>query len=220
MTRPKKMNTRPEPSPLPATPAGLLERFKDFPAIDVIERRLLDPNDPGSLPILLQDEADQCCVNSDHQNKLRAGATTCHLCHKPTRRWYVRFCNTSQEGRWAQIRAKGYVPVELRELKDEQDVADLVKNKEASGSVYVRRGDRGQEVLVKMPLELYNEIKRRQRATRASALSSRAKMQDDLAESAGRELGDEAGQMIHDGEIRVESMKRSRTTLAEEASGE
>jgi hypothetical protein len=201
-------------------PTDLLERFKDFPAIDVIERRFNDPNDPGSLPIFLKDEANGCCVNSDHQNKLKAGATTCHLCKQPARKWYVRFTNTQQEGRWAQIRAKGYVPVELDELKDEQDVADLVKNKESSGKVFVRRGDRGQEVLVKMPLELYNEIKRRQRAQREQAFSSRSKMQADLAESAGREIGDEAGQLIHDGEIRVESMKRTHTTLAEEAGGD
>lgn len=217
MARPKKLNVR-TPAPVKlADPSDLVARFKDFPGISVIERRLNDPNDPGSLPILLKDEAQGCCVNTDHQNKLKAGATHCHLCKRPARKWYVRFANTSQEGRWAQIRSKGYVPVEVAELKDEQDVADLIHKTEATGQTYVRRGDRGQEVLVKMPLELYNEIKRRQRAQREAALGSKAKMQADLAESAGSELGDEAGQMIHDGEIRVESMTRERTTYGREA---
>lgn len=186
---------------------ALLERFKDFPAIDIISRRFNDPNDPGSMPILLHDEDRNACVNSDHQNKIRAGATTCHLCKRPVRLWYVRFINTSQENRWSQIRAKGYVPVLVSELYDEQDVSDLVKS---GNDKYVRRGDRGQEILVKMPLELYMEIKKRQREMRKKDSLSARKVRRDLAEAAGRELGDEAGQTIHEGGIQVESFKSSR----------
>lgn len=202
------------PKPVAANPNAILERFKDFPAIDIIARRFSDPNDPGSLPILLADEDRQSCVNSDHQNRLRPGATVCHLCKKPARVWYVRFTNTSQENRWSQIRTKGYVPVEIKELKDEQDVADLVKS---GTDKYVRRGDRGQEILVKMPLELYNEIKRLQREKRRVDSKSMKKLRGELAEAAGRELGSEAGDVIHDGGIKVESFKASRSTLAEEA---
>lgn len=199
--------------PVPATNTAILERFKDFPAIDLIARRFNDPNDPGSLPILLDEEDRNCCINSDHQYRLKPGATVCHLCKKPARIWYVRWTNTSQENRWSQIKSKGYVPVLISELKDEQDVADLVK---ATSDKYVRRGDRGQEVLVKMPLEIYNEIKLLQRARRRKDALSYKKLKADLAESAGQELGDEAGQSIHNGGIQIESMKTSKSTLSEE----
>lgn len=199
-------------TPVAAKPDALLERFKDFAAFDILSRRFNDPSDPGSLPILLKGEDANCCINSDHHNKLRTGSTVCHLCKKPTRQWYVRWCNTSQEGRWSQMRAKAYVAVEVRELKDEQDVSDLVKTDQL-----VRRGDRGQEVLMKMPLEAYILIKRRERAKRAGQQLSSKHLRNELAEAAGRELGDEAGTMLHDGDIKIESMSRRKATLAEES---
>lgn len=201
--------------PSPVDPDAMLAKFKDYPAIDVITRRFSDPNDPGSLPILLKDESTHACHNSDHQNALRAGDVTCRYCRKPVRVWHVRYFNLAQEGRNAQMRAKGYVSVEIKELKDSDDVSDLYRSDKDN---FVRRGDRGQEILGKIPLELYNEIKRRQAAILASRSDSKQALQDDLAEAAGAGLGDEAGQRIADGEIKVESMKRVKTTLEEEAS--
>lgn len=215
-------------------PVGLLERFKDYPAIEVITRRFNDPTDPGSLPILLKDEDAHCCTDTGHQDLLPSGATVCPIralipdeinkprrtgprCGKPVRVWYVRWVNVTWEGRWAAIKAKGYVPVEIADLKDEQDVADLVRQPESGGQLYVRRGDRGQEILCKMPLELFTYIKRQQRDAYAKRNNSKKAMVSDLAEAAGAELGDEAGQTIHDGGIRVESMKRTKTTLGEES---
>lgn len=192
----------------------LLERFKDFPKIDVISRRFENPNDPGTLPILLKDEDAHCCINSEHQNRLRFGATVCHLCKQPVQKWHKRWFNLSQEGRKAQMRSKGYEPVKVSELSDADDVSDIYRSKDDE---YVRRGDSGKEMLGKMPLELYFEIKRRQQALRAKRASSKRFLKDDLAEHAGRELGSEAGDMIHDGDISVESMTRSRSTLREEA---
>lgn len=191
----------------------LLARFKDFPAIDVISRRFNDPNDPGSLPILLKDESANCCTSTDHQQRMKAGSPVCSICKQPARKWYVRWFNLAQEGRNAQMRGKGYVQVEVKDLQDSDDVSDLFTGKDT----YVRRGDRGQEILGKQPLELYLEIKRRQRATRnADAISAR-KVRSGLAEAAGSDLGDEAGQSIHDGAIQVESMTRHKTTLGAEA---
>lgn len=203
----------------PINKEALLEKFKDYAAIDVITRRFLDPNDPGSMPILLHDEDTHACVDTHHQFRLKENATRCQFCQKPLRKWTVRWVNTSIEGRWGQIRAKGYVPVEVKELKDEQDVADLVRRTEEDSSVYVRRGDRGQEVLCKMPMELYQYLKRSQRETQRTRNNSKRQQVAELAEAAGSELGDEAGQMIHDGGIRVEMMKRTHTTVADEAAG-
>jgi hypothetical protein len=206
--------------PPPTDRAAMLERWKDFPAIDVVERRFNDPNDPGSLPILLKDEDPYCCVNSDHQNQLKPGQTTCRLCKQPARRWYVRYVNTSQPGRWSAMRSKGYVPVEVADLRDEQDVADLVKQKEGdTGKIFVRRGDRGQEVLVKQPLEIYTERKRLEREARIARERSARKRREDRAEALGQALGDEAGQAAYDGAIKEESFTTHKTTLAEEASG-
>ena len=39
-----------------AAPSALAEAFADFPTIDVLERRLLDPSGPASLAIRLIDE--------------------------------------------------------------------------------------------------------------------------------------------------------------------
>lgn len=197
-------------------PAAIAERFKDFASIDVLTRRFSDPSDPGSLPILLNDEQPESCVNSDHMNRLKPGAATCHLCRKPARKWYVRWFNLASEGRNGQMRAKGYVGVEVKELQDSGDIADLYADR-TDRDRYVRRGDNGKELLAKIPLEAYNFIKGRQRdAWNARAMSGK-QIKKDLAEAAGVELGDEAGQSIHDGDIKIEKMTRSHTTLGDEA---
>jgi hypothetical protein len=195
---------------------ALAERLKAFPAIDVLTRRFSDPNDPGSLPILLTDEDPHACTNSDHINKLKPGATACHLCKpkRPARIWYVRWFNLAAEGRNAQMKSKGYIPVTIKELQDAGDVADLY---ESTKDKIVRRGDRGQEVLAKMPLEAYTYVKGVQRAAWNARLMNKKNVRADLAEAAGAELGDEAGQSIHDGMIQVESITRSKTTLGDEA---
>lgn len=200
--------------PPPPDPDELLARFKDFPAIDVISRRFNDPNDPGSLPILLKDEDPHCCTNTSHQQRLKSGATICALCKHPARKWYVRYFNLAQEGRNAQMRGKGYVAVEIKELQDSDDISDLYRS---SKDTFVRRGDRGQELLGKQPLALFLEIKRRQRVHRMQQAMSATQLRSDLAESAGSALGDEAGQSFKDGAIRVESMTRHTTTLGDEA---
>jgi hypothetical protein len=197
-------------------PVAIAERFKDFPNIDVLSRRFNDPNEPGSLPILLKDEPAHACVNSEHMNRLKPGAVTCHLCKQPARKWYVRWFNLGMEGRNAQMRSKGYIGVEVKELRDSGDVADLYSDRSDKDTL-VRRGDRGQELLAKIPLEAYNYIKGRQRdAWNARAMSGK-RLKQDLAEAAGAELGDEAGQTISDGGIKIEKMTRSKTTLGDEA---
>lgn len=204
-------------TPATATIADLAERFKDYEAINLISRQLAAPGDPGSLPILLADEKTDACTSSDHIYRLKPGATTCHLCKRPARKWHIRYINTAVDGRWAQIKARGYVPVRLSDLKDREDIADLVKG---TADDYVRRGDTGKEVLMKRPLELHNAVKAAERKTRTSRMTSKATLQNDLAEAAGATFGDQAGSTIHAGGIQVESVTRSRSTLGEEAGAE
>jgi hypothetical protein len=207
------------------TKEKLLEEFKDYAGINVIERRFANPNDPGSLPILLKDEADTCCMSTGHQSKvLSRSQTTCReklpsgaRCGLPVRHWHIYIIDTTADGRWAQMKTKGYVPVLVEELKDTEDVTALVRQKEDNGAVYARRGDRGKEIVMKIPLPLYNQIKADQLTRVNAGLTSKKKLQAELSEGAGRELGDEAGQTIHNGGIQVESLSRSRSTLADEA---
>lgn len=198
----------------------LLARFKDYPAIDVISRRFLDPNLPGSLPILLKDEPDRPCNNTDHQRLLKPGATHCHLCKLPARIWHVHYNNGDIAGKWADKKQKGYIPVLVGELKDQEDVADLVKHAEENGATYVRRGDRGREVLMKIPMPLYTHAKEIEAQKLRNSLKNPKALRADLAERAGAELGDEAGEYIHRGGVQVESMTRERTTLGQEAGEE
>lgn len=207
----------PKARTLDASAADIAERFKDFPAIDVVSRRFLDPNDPGSLPILLKGESPHCCLNSDHQRMLRAAAKTCHQCGKPARLWHIHTCNTAIEGRWAQMKSKGYVPVLIEDLLDTEDVSDLFRQKEDDGKMYVRRGDRGKEITMKQPLEIYNYLKRLQAEKRKGQARSKKFQREELAEVVGAQLGDEAGSAVYSGAISVEMMKHDKTTLEEEA---
>lgn len=181
----------------PITAAGdaaLLDEFKDFEGIKVLERRLTNPDLPGSLPIRLNDEPTYI--------------------QDPTgvkRVWYVRWINGGDEGRSSQVLdGLGYVPVRLEELQNAKMVMGLHKSDDG----IVRRGDRGQEWLAKMPLRLYNEIKRRQHAKRERRERNAKLVKEDLANAAGRELGSEAGDAVHD-DFSV-SITKTRSTYGDE----
>ena len=138
MGRPRKHVDTPKPK------HALIEKYADFEGIAVLERRFENPVTPGTLPIRLKDEPTHI---QDPLGKKR--------------KWYVRWINGQIEGRTSQVTdALGYVPVHLDELQNPQAVTGLSKSDDG----IVRRGDKGQEFLVKMPLELYTEVKARQRS--------------------------------------------------------
>lgn len=174
---------------------ALLEKYKDFPGIKVLERRIDHPDLPGSLPIRLKDEPTYL---QDPQGKKRI--------------WYLRWINGGEAGRFSQVTdAMGYVPVHRDELQNQDAVLGLSDSKDG----IVRRGDKGQEVLVKMPLELYTRIKARQQDARTRRSRNAKLVKQDLANAAGRDLGSEAGDTIHD-EFSVEVRRGKRTTIGEE----
>lgn len=196
------------------TEATLRERFKNFPTLDILERRLADPRDPGSLPILLKDEPTPHCANTDHWYKhtdsVVRGRKTCPSCHLPFRLWYLRWVTAGEEGRWSTMRAKGYIPVETSELSDHDSIASLHRS---DHDTFVRRGDRGQDILAKIPLAFFLEIQRRELAMRKTGQTAR-KTVSALANEAGKTMGSEAGDVV-DG-IKVYQDKRHKSTLAEE----
>jgi len=140
MGRPRKII---DPPAKPKAKNALLEKYADFEGIAVIERRFENPVMPGSLPILLKDEPTYV---QDPQGKKRL--------------WYVRWINGAIPGRTSLVTdALGYVPVRTDELQNPQSVTGLSKSDDG----IVRRGDKGEEWLGKMPLEVYTEVKKRQR---------------------------------------------------------
>lgn len=135
------------------TPAQLRESFADLDAIDVLERRLLNPDADQVLPIRLKDEPDH------HVDPLGT-----------KRRWYLRWFNTSIPNRFHTATASlGYTPVLWPELRDREIVSNPF-----NGSEQVRRGDRGVEVLCKIPMPYYLKFKKQQHDKQAAALQPRA----------------------------------------------
>lgn len=177
---------------------ALLEKYKDFKGIKVLERRLDHPDLPGSLPIRLNDEPEYI---QDPEGKRR--------------KWYLRWINGGEAGRFSQVTdAMGYVPVYRDELQNQDSVLGLAESKDG----IVKRGDKGQEVLVKMPLELYNAIKSRQQQARTRRSRNAKLMKEDLANAAGRSLNSEAGDFVHD-DMSLEVKRGRRTTLGDELEG-
>ena len=209
----------PKAAPVDMTPDSLKEAFGSFPTYELLTRRISDPRDPGSLPILLKDEDPNSCINSEHINSVRPNQTHCKICRKPVRKWFVYWGNTDKEGRWSSLMARGYVPVEVKQLRDEMDVADLVKTVDDQSRVLVRRGDRGKEVLCHVPLVAWLLTKAQARENAKLRSQSATARRDARAEALGRKFGDEAGEYAHHGGIREESFKTERTTLGEEYAG-
>lgn len=179
-----------------AADVALLEKFKDFKGIAVLERRLESPDLPGSIAIRLKDEPTY--LQDPHGKK---------------RIWYLRWINAAEGGRWSTVTdVMGYVPVHRDELQNPEAVVGMASD---SKDGVVRRGDRGQEVLVKMPLELYTAVKSRQQDARTRRSRNAKLVKEDLANAAGASIGSQAGDTIHD-EFSVEVKRGKRTSLGAE----
>jgi hypothetical protein len=103
--------------------------------------------------------------------------------------------------------------VRIEELQNPESVLGASESKDG----IVRRGDRGQEVLVKMPLELYTAIKARQQDLRNRRFRNAQAVKSDLANAAGQSLGDEAGETIQN-DFQL-TLKHHRSTLGDELDG-
>lgn len=102
----------------------------------------------------------------------------------------TRWINTAIAGRLHRAQhSQGWVPVRMTELHNPQQIADLV----ASVDGLVRRGDRGQEVLHKMPVKVYEAIQARKVELR---LQRDRKIREDLAQAAATRYGGEAGDAV------------------------
>jgi hypothetical protein len=137
--------------------------FEGLEALEVLDRRLENPSSPTVLPIRLVDEPTE--LQDPHGKK---------------RRWYLHWFNTSIPNRFhSAVASLGYTPVLWEELQNREIVANAF-----DGSPQVRRGDRGVEVLCKIPLPYYLAIKKKQQAARARTTTPRAMRDEALAAAA------------------------------------
>lgn len=159
--------------------AELKAEFPDYPLIDVFERRALVGLD-ANLDIRLKDDLS---IMEDP-----TGARC---------KWRLRWFNFGKEGRAQQANAEAYVKVRWDELADSESISAGARI-----DAYVRKGDRGLEVLHKIPRKLYDYKKRRDALRNAGVLNSESGVRDLLAGTvagmAGKTGGnaDQAGSFV------------------------
>lgn len=167
----------------------LQKKFKDFEGIEVAERRLQNPDVWHSVAQRLLDEP------SFGEDPHGVGA-----------KWMLRWINTGNPNRYSHVVGNlGYVPVLWKDLRDADKLAGAFREGE-----FVRRGDKGIELLVKMPKELFQAIKARQR--QGSAYASTPEGLRAAAVADARARGADASAIV--GDIRgggVETLNAENT---------
>lgn len=203
----------PTKAPIVSVSDDMREAFKDYPDVALLERRLEHPDDPGSVPIYLKDDPRPSCDEVQHFAKAR-GKGSCPVCAVPFRRWKIRSVNSAMPNRLHGIlHHKRYVKVRKDELMD----PDLIPDLAAGTDEFVRRGEGGKIVVVKMPFPYYAAIKLRELAQRQERMSNAQKVKSDLADDAGSALGDEAGDSISKMSA---DFSRPRSTVQDELTGD
>lgn len=162
---------------LDAELAAHLDEFKDYPAIQVFERRTLVGIDANT-DIRLRGEVP---VTEDPRGQQR--------------QWKLRWFNFAKEGRAQMASAEGYLKVKWDELQDREAVVGATTN---TTDEFVRKGERGLEVLHKMPMKLYDYKKRRDAARQAGKLESVSAMRDHMANSVAGMVGGNSGSRAGD----------------------
>lgn len=146
-------------------PDELVKKFKEFEGIEVAERRLLNPDVWHSVAQRLVDEPS--FAEDPHGLKSK---------------WAVRWISTATPNRYSHVIGNlGYVPVKWSELRDADKLAGAYRDNE-----FVRRGDKGTDLLVKMPRELFLAIKARQRRQSAEASTPEGLQRAATADAASR----------------------------------
>jgi hypothetical protein len=144
--------------------------FRGLPNIQVLERRALHGTDAnmdvrlkGDAPYEVDPRGERCF-------------------------WKLRWFNFGKDGRSTEAAARGYEKVEWDDLQDAEAVATGLRTDK-----YVRRGDRGLEVLHKIPQKYYNHVKKREAARTAGLLTSETALRDRMANGAAHLAGQSGG---------------------------
>jgi len=164
---------------LDAEALALAEEFKDFSGLQVLARRV-DHGVDASNEIRFTDEPP---LSDDNKGDKRI--------------WRPRWFNFSKDGRAFEAAGRGWEKCRIEWLRDPEAVTGGVKHDE-----FVRRGDRGQEVLMRMPEKWYRYLKRREQLQREGKLSSESSTQSYLANQVAAMAGatggnaDQAGSFV------------------------
>jgi hypothetical protein len=109
--------------------------------------------------------------------------------------WSVRWFNAAvaSDHIWRAKNQKGWENVRPDELKDPEQVGGF----QMSPDGFVVRGERGQELLMKMPTDYRVQIEKRKAELNIRNMDPH-RTKADVANAAGMALGDQAGQFIND----------------------
>lgn len=106
------------------------------------------------------------------------------------RGYELRWVNTSRQGRFhVATTQQGWVPVKPEELNGDIENLGLTDQKDGM----VRRGVRGEDILVKMPADVFNRIRVKKSEMVVKQLR---KTRENLAESAANRFGDQAADFV------------------------
>ena len=176
---------------------ALKEEFADYPAINIFERRAMVGVNANTA-IRLKGDPD---VVVDPQGE---------RCY-----WHLRWFNFAIEGRAQRAGDEGYLKVAWDDLADQDSVTTGDRTKS-----YVCKGERGTEVLCKIPRKLYDYKKRRDAARQQGLLTSESRMRDHVANGvaamAGRsgDNADQAGTFAQRGiEMTIKPGEKETVTL-------
>lgn len=175
--------------------AALREEFKDYSGWNLIERRALTGMIDSSSGLRLKADPEDVTGPDD-----------------PRRVWKIRWANLSVEGRAEEILREGWVKVQREELAD-QDAVPVGDGTDT----YVRRGDRGREVLYKKPMKLFLYERKRTAARRKGELQSESFMRNKVANGVAGLAGkagdnaDQAGSMVADKKQFIISVEPTET---------
>lgn len=141
------------------------ETYEFYPDVEVLDRRVLDPNMARDIPILFRDEAPG---------------------QKP--KYYKRWVDTHVPSRLLTLtQVGGYKKAEWSMLKDKGEIGDRYESGTGTGDPYVRRGEKGRYILLFMPYAKWLEIKTAQANQRTQ--KERTQMTRMAAQRAAGEPG-------------------------------
>ena len=190
MPRPKTKKV-PAPVPVGAPPVGAVDDTATFvaPDADVIEASLSASEAIADLPTINPDTLVEVWERR-FQNPGAVASTPVRL---KVQGMVVRWINTAIEGRHHRaVYDQGWQPVPLRLLSDPEDIPDLYKHPHG----IVARGERGKEVLMMMPADVYKKIQWRKTELNNKALRN---IRQETAAAVGARYGDEAGEFARTG---------------------
>ena len=99
----------------------------------------------------------------------------------------IRWINLTQRGRYQRARyEQGWIPVEKRELIDEREIYGVGYTPEG----YVCRGEKQQEMLMKIPQAVYRKI---QQARATANQKSYEHIKENIASAGSKHFGDKYG---------------------------